>query len=178
MEILDQNINDNKEQKLMKWVNIISIAIPLVVVLLFMVKIEGYDFSFLPPIYAGINFTTAICLIVAVFFIKKGNKKWHQRMINVAIILSILFLIGYVLYHMTSTSTKYEGDYGYIYFPLLISHIFLSIIVIPFVLRTYIKGYLGLLDGHKKFAKFTFPLWLYVAVSGVVVYWMISPFYL
>ena len=96
-----------------------------------------------------------------------------------AIIFSVLFLTLYVLYHMTSNSTKYggEGAMRTVYFVILISHILLSIIVIPFVLITYVRAITNNIELHKKIAKYTFPLWLYVAISGVVVYLMISPYY-
>jgi putative membrane protein len=95
------------------------------------------------------------------------------------IALSLLFLIMYVAYHMTSDSTTYGGTgvLRYIYFFILISHIFLSIVVIPLVLRTYARAYLKDIEGHRKIARITFPVWFYVAVSGVVVYLMISPYY-
>ena len=101
----------------------------------------------------------------------------HERLIKTAMLLSILFLVLYVLYHMTSDSTGYEGTQKGIYFFILISHIILSIAVIPFVLITYVRAKLGKFAQHKKIAKYTFPLWLYVAISGVAVYLMISPYY-
>lgn len=173
----NQDIKKAQENKILKWVNITSIAIPLVVGLLFGVKIDNVDFSFLPPIYASINFMTGLCLIAAIIAIKNKKIKTHQMFINIAMVCSLLFLVGYVAYHITSESTEYQGAYPIPYYILLISHIILSIAVIPFVLRTYIKGYLGLVVDHKKFAKITFPLWLYVAFSGVAVYLMISPYY-
>ncbi|MCB0435161.1 MAG: DUF420 domain-containing protein, partial [Mangrovimonas sp.] len=92
-------------------------------------------------------------------------------------VMSVLFLIMYVLYHMTSDSTSYEGDYKALYYFILISHIALSVIVIPFVLITYVRAITNDFKKHKKIAKITFPLWLYVAITGVVVYLMISPYY-
>ena len=96
---------------------------------------------------------------------------------KLAILCSVLFLVMYVAYHMTSDSTKYEGDLGFIYYPILISHIVLSVIIIPLVLITYVRALAQRFDRHKKIAKITFPIWLYVAVTGVVVYLMISPYY-
>ena len=95
------------------------------------------------------------------------------------IVLSVLFLLMYVAYHMTSDSTSYggEGTMRYVYFFILISHILLSIIIIPFVLITYVRAISGNFPQHKKIARITFPLWLYVAVTGVIVYLMISPYY-
>lgn len=181
------------EQKYRPLIIIVSIVVPVVVALLFSIKIEGYDFSFLPPIYASLNGLTALLLISAVIAIKKGNRKIHERLIKSAIVCSLLFLIGYILYHITSTHTIY-GDIDHngsldenensifktsklIYLALLISHIILSIMIIPMVLITYVKGIAQNFESHKKWARYTFPTWLYVAVSGVVVYLMISPFY-
>jgi putative membrane protein len=168
----------NKKYKI--WIWILSIVIPVTVAVLFSVKIPGVQrMAFLPPIYATINGMTAILLVVAVFQIKKGNRKIHERIMKLCIVLSALFLVMYVMYHMTSDSTSYEGVgvLRYVYFFILISHILLSIGVIPFVLITYVRALLGNFEKHKKIAKITFPIWLYVAISGVIVYLMISPYY-
>lgn len=162
------------------WIWILSIAIPVVVAVLFSVRIPGVErMGFLPPIYASINGLTAILLVVAVLQIKKGNRKNHERIMKFCIVLSALFLAMYVAYHMTSDSTSYggEGIARTIYFVILISHILLSIGVIPFVLVTYTRALMGNYERHKKIAKITFPIWLYVAVTGVIVYLMISPYY-
>ena len=162
------------------WIWILSIAIPLAVAVLFTIKIPGVErLGFLPPIYASINGLTALLLIAAVYQIKKGNRKLHERLMKTAIVFSVLFLGMYVAYHMTSDSTPFggEGVIKYIYYFILISHILLSIIVIPFVLITYVKGISGQFYKHRKIARITYPLWLYVAVTGVIVYLMISPYY-
>ncbi|MEL6810432.1 MAG: DUF420 domain-containing protein [Bacteroidota bacterium] len=162
------------------WIWILSIAVPVVVALLFSVKIPGVErMGFLPPIYASINGLTAILLIVAVVQIKKGNRKLHERIMKLCIVLSALFLIMYVAYHMTSDSTSYggEGLLRYVYLFILLTHILLSIGVIPFVLVTYVRALTGNYEKHKKIAKITFPIWLYVAITGVIVYLMISPYY-
>jgi putative membrane protein len=172
------------EKKYNKWIIILSILIPVVVAILFRVKLSDFGFdvkplTFLPPIYATINGMTALLLIFAVKAIKNGNRALHERLIKVAVTCSVLFLAMYVAYHMTAESTPYggEGLIRSVYFFILISHIILSIVVIPFVLITYVRGLSGSFERHRKIAKFTFPLWLYVAVSGVVVYLMISPYY-
>ena len=156
---------------------IASIAIPVVVAILFAVKIPGVDLSFLPGIYATINGITAVLLIGALIAIKKKNIPLHARLIKTCLVLSLLFLASYVAYHMTSDSTKYGGDFKAIYFFILISHILLSIAVVPLVLFTYLFAWQGNFEKHKKWTKITWPLWFYVAVTGVIVYWMISPFY-
>jgi putative membrane protein len=174
------NSETNYSKKYQVWTWLLSIAIPIVVAVLFTVRIPGVErLGFLPPIYASINALTAVLLVLAVFQIKKGNRKVHERLIKICIILSVLFLGMYVTYHMTSESTSYggEGILRSVYFIILISHILLSIVVIPFVLVTYVRAILGNFEMHKKIAKYTFPLWLYVAVTGVIVYLMISPYY-
>jgi putative membrane protein len=157
----------------------LSIAIPLIVGLLFKVKIDIKLPFFLPPIYAVINSITALLLIFAFFAIKNKKKELHERLMKTAILTSIIFLVLYILYHMTSESTKFggEGTLKYIYYFLLLTHIVLSIAVIPFVLITYVKAITGDFERHRRIAKITFPLWLYVAISGVFVYVLIAPYY-
>ena len=163
---------------LRKWIIAISIVIPTAVAALFGIKIEGIDFSFLPPIYAGINGMTAMLLILALYFIKNGKVQQHQKTIQFSLVLSVLFLLCYVAYHMTSDSTPYGGSAKWLYYTILISHIFLSVAVIPLVLFTYLHAWEGNYQKHKKWAKFAFPIWLYVAITGVVVYFMIKSYYL
>lgn len=157
----------------------LSVLIPLAVAALFGIKIEGYDFSFLPPIYASINGFTAILLLGAFIAIKRGKIQLHERLMKTCLILSASFLVMYIIYHMTSDPTSYggEGILKIAYFIILISHIVLSIAVIPLVLFSYLRAWLGNFDSHKKLARITFPVWLYVAITGVVVYLMISPYY-
>ena len=162
------------------WIKIVSVLIPVVVAILFTVRIPNVEpLSFLPPIYATINAITALVLIMAYVAIVNKKIKLHQRFMQTAIALSLIFLVMYVLYHMTSDSTKFGGE-GIIkstYYIILITHIILSIIVIPFVLITYVRAITNNIERHKKIARITFPVWLYVAVSGVLVYLMISPYY-
>ena len=172
------------ELKYRKWIIILSIAIPLVVAILFGVKLKDFGIdveplTFLPPIYATINGFTAVLLIAAVVAIKNGKRKLHENIMKTAIACSVAFLGMYVAYHMTSDSTKFggEGVIKYIYFFILFTHIVLSIVVIPYVLITYVRALAQRFDKHKKIARITFPLWLYVAVTGVIVYLMISPYY-
>ncbi|MDB4402089.1 DUF420 domain-containing protein [Algibacter sp.] len=171
-EILD-------EKKYNKLIVVLSILIPVVVAVLFGVKIDAELPVFLPPIYASVNAVTALVLILAFMAIRKKNIKLHERLMKFAIILSVVFLVMYVAYHMTSDSTQFEGEgvIKYLYYFILITHILLSIIVIPFVLITYVRAITNNIEKHKKIAKITFPLWLYVAITGVVVFIMISPYY-
>ena len=135
--------------------------------------------TFLPPIYAVINGLTAILLVVAVYYIKNGKRKIHDSLIKVCIALSLMFLVMYIAYHMTTDPTSFggKGIIAYIYYFILITHILLSVIVIPLVLTSYSRAVQSNFKLHKKIAKVTFPIWLYVAVTGVVVYLMISPYY-
>jgi putative membrane protein len=157
----------------------LSIIIPLAVAVLFGVKIDGYDFSYLPPIYAGINGVTAVLLIMAYLAIRNKRRELHERIMKTCLFLSASFLVMYVLYHMTSDPTPYGGTglWRGVYFFILISHILLSVAVIPMVLFTFSRALSGRFERHKDLAKFTFPVWLYVAITGVIVYLMISPYY-
>ena len=173
----EQNISN--EKKYNKLIIALSIIIPVAVAALFGIKIDAELPVFLPPIYASINAITAVVLIIAVWAIKNKKRNLHENLMKTAIGLSVLFLIMYVAYHMTSDSTKFggEGAIKYLYYFVLLTHILLSIIVIPFVLITFARAITNNFEKHKKIAKITFPLWLYVAVSGVIVYLMISPYY-
>ena len=185
----------SNEKKYQLWINIVSVAIPVVVAFLFMVRIPNVEpLSFLPPIYASINGITAILLVMALVAIKNKKIVLHENLMKTAIACSFLFLVMYVAYHMTSDSTKF-GDINsdgvrseieaaklgaslYVYQFILLSHILLSIIVIPLVLISYVRAKLEKYELHKKIVKFAFPIWLYVAVTGVIVYLMISPYYI
>ena len=182
---------------------IVSILVPIVVALLLFLKLDldklifdlrspnfepiiliedlpiAKPLKFLPPIYATINGITAIILVMAVYYIKRGKRNIHENLIKICIALSLCFLVMYIAYHITSDPTSFggEGAIKYIYYFILISHILLSITVIPFVLFSYIRAITGDFERHRKIAKITFPIWLYVAVTGVIVYIMISPYY-
>lgn len=173
---------EEKKYKGIIWA--LSIIIPLAVAALFGINLPkmGYDvkpLSFLPPIYATINGLTAVCLFVAVSAIKRGNVKLHENLIKLCMVFSSLFLLMYVAYHMTSQSTSFggEGTIRYVYYFILVTHIILSVVIIPFVLFTFVRGIAGAYERHKKLARITYPMWLYVAVTGVIVYLMISPYY-
>ncbi|MBT8281863.1 MAG: DUF420 domain-containing protein [Muriicola sp.] len=168
------------EKQVNRGITVISIVIPIVVAVLFGVRIPDVEpLSFLPPVYASINGLTAVLLVFAVWAIKNGKRQLHQKLMTTCIALSLVFLVMYVAYHMTSDSTPFggEGWVRYIYYFILITHILLSIAIIPLVLHTYARAYLKNFERHKKLARITFPIWLYVAVTGVVVYLMISPYY-
>lgn len=169
-----------KNKNIRKLITIISIVLPIAVAALFVIKIDGIDLSFLPKIYAGINALTAVLLILSLVFVKQRKLKLHENVIKICMVLSILFLLCYVAYHMTSDSTKYgnpDATARLTYFLLLITHIILSVAVIPMVLFSYLHAWEGNFEKHKKLTKITWPIWFYVAVSGVIVYLMISPYY-
>ena len=177
-------MNNSIESKYNKWIVILSIFIPVAVAVLFKIKLKdlGFDVAplpVLPPIYATINGLTAIVLVTAVVAIKNGKRQLHENLMKFAIGCSLVFLVLYIAYHMTTDSTKFggTGSIKYLYYFILLSHIVLSIAVIPLVLITYVRALAEKFDKHKKIAKFTFPIWLYVAVTGVIVYLMISPYY-
>ena len=193
--------SNNNIYDILIWV--VSILVPVVVALLlftkweydqlvFDMRIPNYDpvtlmddlpiakpLTFLPPIYATINGLTAVLLVIAVYYIKNGKRKIHENLIKVCIALSLSFLVMYIAYHITTDPTPFGGSglVSYIYFFILITHILLSIVVIPMVLVSYSRAFQSKFASHKKIAKVTFPVWLYVAVTGVIVYLMISPYY-
>jgi putative membrane protein len=188
MEYLDQN----KAEKLRKIIIFLSVLIPLAVAALFGIKIEGTK-AFRSSIYAVINGLTAICLTAAFIAIKKKNVALHFTWIRLALLLSLLFLVMYVMYHLTSPTTYYgdaNGD-GKVdilekaqvrisaisYYVLLATHIVLSIVVVPLVLFAYMYARTGQLERHRRWVRYAFPIWLYVAISGVVVYILIYPYY-
>ena len=170
-----------KKNKYSIWIKIVSVAIPVVVAILFTVKIpNATPLSFLPPIYACINGLTAVLLVLALLAIKLKKITLHEWLMKSCIALSLVFLVMYIAYHMTSDPTPFGGE-GYIkliYYIILISHILLSIVLIPLVLISYVRAIQKEFDPHRKIAKITFPIWLYVAITGVVVYLMISPYYI
>lgn len=176
--------NNSVEKKYNIWIVILSILIPVAVAILLTVRLKDFGINpepmhFLPPIYATINGLTGIILVIAVIAIKNGNRKLHENLMKFAIALSVGFLVLYIAYHLTTDATKYGGTgiSRTIYFILLASHIILSIVTIPLVLVSYVRALAEKFDKHKQLTRYTFPIWLYVTVTGVIVYLMISPYY-
>lgn len=168
------------EKKFKLWINVVSIAVPVVVALLFGIRIPNVEpLTFLPPIYASMNGITALLLLVALWAVKNKKISLHENLMKTAVACSLLFLLMYVAYHMTSEPTPYGGEsvIKYVYYFILITHIVLSLVVIPLVLHSYVRAYLGDFIAHKKIVKYAYPVWLYVAITGVVIYLMISPYY-
>ena len=171
-----------KNTKNEKLVNVLSIAIPVAVAILIGIRTKidlGAWTKVLPHVIGLLNTTTSITLIAGFIFIKNKNIIMHRRMMSLSFIQGALFLVLYILYHVSNASTSYGGDgiLKSIYYVLLISHISLSIGVVWFVLRAVYYALSGQIVEHKKIVKWTFPLWLYVSVTGVIVYLMISPYY-
>ena len=163
---------------------LVSIIVPVLVAILVVVKLENFGIKvapmhFLPPIYAAINGLTAVLLVAALFAIKNKKQKLHQQLMTFSIFCSLMFLLLYVAYHLTTPRTEFGGVGAIktIYRFILATHIILSITIIPLVLISYVRALAGEFERHKKITKFAFPLWLYVAVTGVIVYFMISPYY-
>ncbi|GEO05253.1 membrane protein [Adhaeribacter aerolatus] len=162
---------------------VLSVAVPLLVALLLFVpqtgKLGDVDVTFLPKLHALLNSLTAVALVTGYRFIKKGNARFHRFSMTTAFVLSAFFLVSYVTYHYQAAPTSYggEGVLRTIYYFVLITHIILAAIIVPFVLLSVYFGISNQLVRHRRISRWTFPLWLYVAVTGVLVYFMIAPYY-
>lgn len=168
------------EKKLNKWAYVVSTAVLLLVGLMRRYKFDvGVDFSFLPPFHATLNALTAVILMVAFWHIKNGRVEQHRKAIYLAMATSALFLLSYVVYHFTTPETRYggEGTMRTVYFFFLITHVILAAVILPFVLFTFIRAYTHQFERHKKMARWVFPLWLYVAITGPICYLMLKPYY-
>lgn len=183
-----------KKLNLAAW--IVTAAVLLLVALMREVKIpvpESLDFSFLPPIYSALNVLTAVALIIALVFIKQKKIEWHRKTIYFALTCSLLFLLAYVVYHFTAPATLF-GDSNHDgvlapaehiavagirpwYIILLVSHISLAALSLPFILFTFIRAYTNQFDKHKMMARWVYPVWLYVAITGPICYLMLMPYY-
>lgn len=168
------------EKRLNRWAYVVSAVVLLLVGMMRRYKLDvGIDFSFLPPFHSALNALTAVILLVALWHIKNGRVEQHQKAIYAAMVCSALFLLSYVLYHFTTPETKYGGVgmMRTVYFVLLITHVVLAAVILPFVLFTFTRAYTGQFERHKKMARWVFPLWLYVAITGPICYLMLKPYY-
>jgi putative membrane protein len=184
------------EKKLNRIAWVLTVAVLGLVGMMRRVKIpmpEGVDLGFLPPFHATLNALTAVVLLVALYFIKQKKIQQHRNAIYVAIALSALFLLSYVAYHFTTPETLFGdanrdgvlselekaaiGGTRIFYLVLLLSHIALAAGIFPFILFTFIRAYTNQIDRHRKMARWVFPLWLYVAITGPVCYFMLMPYY-
>ena len=164
----------------------LSIIIPIVVALLmlfpdvFHIESESVDFSSLPFFHAILNGSTSVLLFTGFILIRNKKTNWHKISMLSAFILSSVFLLSYVTSKLTNAPVPFggEGMIRYIYFFILISHIILSVLVLPLALFSIYRGMTGEIEKHKAIVKYTFPVWMYVAITGVLVYVLMSPYYL
>lgn len=191
---MDQNLV--LARKLNIAAGIFSVVVLFLVGLMRRVKIalpEGTDFGFLPPLHATLNALTAVVLLLALYFIKQKNIEAHRKSIYVAFTFSLLFLLSYVAYHFTTPETIFGDSSGdgilsaeelaaigsmrTVYLIILLSHIALAALSLPFILLTFIRAYTNQISKHRQMAKWVFPVWLYVAITGPVCYFMLAPYY-
>ncbi len=186
-----------KNDKLAAWlIGIFSVVVFAVVLVLGRVKLEvnlGFDVHVFAMANAFINATIAVLLVAALVAVKQKNYVLHKQLMMTALVLSVLFLLSYIAHHLFAGEAKFGdanhdglvsedeklavGNMRLIYFVILITHIFLAAIILPFILYTAYRALTAEFPAHKKLAKITWPLWFYVAVTGPIVYWMISPYY-
>lgn len=171
-----------KEKNANRLINIVSIAVPVVVALMLGIRQKldlGAWTTYLPHINAVINSLTSVLLLVGYYFIRQKNVAAHRATMTIAFGLGGLFLVGYVLYHISNESTSFGGQGGIrpVYYFLLISHIVLSVVVLWFVLRAVYFAVTKQFAAHKRMTKWALPIWFYVSTTGVIVYWMIRPYY-
>jgi len=179
---LQQPANLQLGRKLKIGVWVLTAAVWLLVGAMRRVKIplpEGISFASLPLVYSILNSLVAVFLVVALIMIKRGNVRLHVRMIGAALSGSGLFLLLYVAYHFTTPETKFggEGAIRVVYYSFLVTHIVLAALSLPFILMTWVYGYTNQFDKHRKMAKWVFPVWFYVAISGPACYLMLRPYY-
>jgi putative membrane protein len=180
---MEQNSLLNSDKGIIRWISLIAVIVPVVVaILLFMpskIDVASDWVYFLPHLNAVINSAATVALIAGVVYIKKGNIDYHRAAMTAAFGLGAIFLVSYVIYHATAESTTFGGQ-GWIrpvYYFILITHIVFAAVALFPILLAYYYGYTDQRIKHKKVVKFAFPIWLYVTVTGVVVYLMIRPYY-
>ena len=176
--------NENNLFKVLndKTINILAIGIPVAVALLLGLPFKldlGTWTNTLPHINALVNSLTSLFLVIALVAIRRNNIPLHRTSMLICVGLGLFFLVTYILYHLTHKSTHYEGTspLNYVYYFLLITHIILAAVVVYFVLKALYFAFNNDFERHKKVVKWAYPIWLYVSVSGVLVYLMISPYY-
>ena len=176
-------VSTSKEKKFLPWIIALGVAIPLIVAILAVApKMEvlgKFNYYIFPLFNAIINGTTFVVLIAGLYAIKQKNIPLHRMLMTSAIALSALFLVFYVLFHLSTETTRHPGSGSelYIYYFILASHILLSIAIIPLVLITFVRALAEKFDKHRKIARITLPIWLYITLTGVIVYLMIAPYY-
>jgi putative membrane protein len=160
----------------------LSVVVFALVTLMRRVKLDidfGFDTHIFPAISATLNSIVAILLLVGLYFVKQRKLEAHKNAMLSAVVFSILFLVTYVLYHFTTVETVYggQGTIKAVYYVILFSHIGLAGIILPFILYSVYRGLTGDYERHKRLTRWVWPIWFYVSVTGVIVYFMISPYY-
>ncbi|MEZ5014309.1 MAG: DUF420 domain-containing protein [Chitinophagales bacterium] len=170
-----------QEKTINRLIFAVSVFVPVLVAVLFYTPAIHFnvDVQFLPKLNAMLNASVTVCLLAGYYFIRKKNRRVHKWFMMTAFSLSAIFLISYVVYHGASEPAHYGGPqlWKIVYLIILFTHIVLAAVILPFILFTFSRALTERFDKHRKIARITWPLWLYVAVSGVVVYLMISPYY-
>lgn len=180
---LENQVSERNNRGIMVVIVLLSIVVPgLVTYLIFggkATRIEGLDVSLLPHINAILNTITFFLLVLGGLFIKRKQVAYHRTAMMSAFIISAIFLVSYVIYHNNTDSTPFGGvgAIRYVYFTFLLSHILLAVVIVPLVLLALYYAWTNKLPQHRKIVKWAYPIWVYVAASGVIVYWMISPYY-
>ena len=181
--MLSEGYVSKREKLFTRLAVVVSVAIPVLVgILLFTAAPEvesSIDLTILPAFHATLNSITAVLLICSYLFIRRKMVKWHKAFNLLAVLCSVLFLVSYVVYHSLTESTPFggEGAIRYVYYFVLLTHIVLAVVIVPLVLFTLLRALSGKFEKHRKIARWTLPIWLYVAITGVIVYLMISPYY-
>lgn len=175
--------NQATYKKLRLLVIVLSVVLPLVVAYMFQYKFTNFEWPFdvhlLPLTNAILNASCTVLLIAALFAAKSKNIQLHKKMIYTSMVLSLLFLVVYIMYHLTAQHTTFggTGTIKVVYLSILFTHIVLAAVQAPFVLFAFLYGYTNQIEKHKKIVKFSYPIWLYVSITGVICYLMISPYY-
>ncbi len=170
------------ESKARWYIGIFSFVVFAAVVILGRVKLDinpGFDVHIFAKINACINGLIAVLLVLALLAIKRKKVEQHRQLMLGSLVLSILFLVSYIIHHLLAGETTFGGigTIKMVYYIILVTHIFLAAVILPFILFTAYRALAGEIDKHRKLARITWPVWLYVAITGPVVYLMISPYY-
>lgn len=182
MRYLGRSSNDELARKLMKVVWLLTVVVLGLVLAMRRIKVplpDGVDLSFLPAVNAGLNSGVALLLIVALLAVLRGRITLHRFLMSGAVVLSVVFLLCYVAYHITTGETSFGGE-GWVktvYYLVLASHVILAAISFPFILMTLVFAMTNQFGKHKRLSRRIYPIWLYVAVTGPIVYWMLQPYY-
>jgi putative membrane protein len=163
-------------------IGLVSLIVFIAVLILKNIQLEvdlGFNIHIFAKINSVINGTVSVLLVLALVAVKWKKYELHKKLMLLSILLSVLFLLTYIAHHALAGETRYPVDAPYrsLYLVVLLSHIFLAAIILPFILYTAYRGLTSEFASHRKIARITWPIWLYVAVTGVVVYLMISPYY-